>query len=354
MRKAPELEPLVDPARLGAYLSTRLPELETGERDDIQVERHLAGHSNETFFVRIGSHESVLRRPPRGAFLPTAHDVGREFRVLSALAGSDVRAPRPLLLCEDPDVIGAPFYLMERVSGLVIRDRLPAELDDRSARRSIGEELVDSLVELHAVDWRAAGLEGFGKPSGYLERQVRRWKGQLALTEPLTRHVAELQGAGEWLAAHVPETGDSTIVHGDYKLDNVAFELGGRPRLSAILDWEMSTLGDPLADLGWMLSFWREPGDPAEFVLDEQTVTRQPGFASRQELIERYEERSGRVVGDESKLSFYLVLAVWKLAILLEGSYARHLAGLTDDPFFAFLEEGVPALARRAVALTTS
>jgi aminoglycoside phosphotransferase (APT) family kinase protein len=354
MRKAPELEPLVDPARLGGYLRTRLPELEAVASDDIEVERHMAGHSNETFFVRVGSHESVLRRPPRGAFLPTAHDVGREFRVLSALAGSGVRAPRPMLLCENADVIGAPFFLMERISGVVIRDRLPAELEDRSAREGIGEELIDALVELHAVDWRSAGLEGFGKPSGYLERQVRRWKGQLALTEPLTRHVSELHRAGEWLGTHIPGPGDSTIVHGDYKLDNVAFELGARPRLSAILDWEMSTLGDPLADLGWMLSFWREPGDPAEFVMDDQTVTRQPGFASRRELIERYEERSGRFVGDESHLSFYLVLAVWKLAILLEGSYARHLAGLTDDPFFAYLEEAVPALARRALTLTGS
>jgi len=348
VQSAPELEPLVDPVRLGAYLGSRLPELGVG---DLQVERHVAGHSNETFFVRSGPHESVLRRPPRGAFLPTAHDVAREFRILSALEGTGVRAPKPLLFCGDAEVIGAPFYLMERAPGVVIRDRLPSGLGDLRARRDIGEELVDALVELHAVDWRAAGLEGFGKPSGYLQRQVRRWKGQLALTEPLTRHVPDLHRAGEWLETHLPQSGDSTIVHGDYKLDNVAFEVRGRPRLSAILDWEMSTLGDPLADLGWMLSFWREPSDPAEFVMDEQTVSRQPGFPSREELIDRYAERSGRIV-DPNDLAFYLVLAVWKLAILLEGSYARHLAGLTDDPFFAYLEEGVPALARRAVTLT--
>jgi aminoglycoside phosphotransferase (APT) family kinase protein len=348
LRSEPELEPLVDSERLDGYLRTRMPDVEPAE---IEVERLMAGHSNETFFVRWGVREFVLRRPPRGAFLPTAHDVGREFRVLSALAGTDVRAPRPLLLCEDAGVIGAPFYLMERAPGVVIRDRLPRGLEAAYARQRLGEELVDALVELHAVDWRAAGLEGFGKPSGYLERQVRRWKGQLELTEPLTRPVPELHRVRVWLEQQVPEARDQTIVHGDYKLDNVAFEVGtGPPRLSAILDWEMSTLGDPLADVGWMLSFWREPADPAEFVMDEQTVTRKPGFASREELLDRYREGSGREVPD---LSFYLVLAVWKLAILLEGSYARHLAGKTDDPFFAYMEEGVPALARRALALTS-
>jgi aminoglycoside phosphotransferase (APT) family kinase protein len=351
VRGASELEPLVDPERLAAYLRAHLPGFGS---EEIAVERHVAGHSNETYLVDSGSRELVLRRPPRGAFLPTAHDVAREYRVLTALAGTGVRAPRTVLFCDDPGVIGAPFYLMERVPGVVIRDRLPEGLEDLTARRRIGEELVDGLVELHGVDWRVAGLEGFGKPSGYIERQVRRWKGQLELTEPLTRRLSDLHRAGEWLGTHVPASGEPTIVHGDYKLDNVAFEIGPRPRLTAILDWEMSTLGDPLADLGWMLSFWREPGDPAEFVMDEQTVTRRPGFAKRRELLHRYRERSGREVGDESDLSFYLVLAVWKLAILLEGSYARHLAGMTDDPFFASMEEGVPALARRALALTAS
>jgi aminoglycoside phosphotransferase (APT) family kinase protein len=342
-----ELEPLVEPDRLRDYLRPRLGQ----DIEDLRVERHMAGHSNETFFLRSGSLDLVLRRPPRGAFLPTAHDVRREYRVLSALAETNVRAPRPVLFCEDAAVIGAPFYLMERVPGLVIRDRLPGEMQAETARHQLGEELVDALVELHAVDWRSVGLEGFGKPEGYLERQVRRWSGQLALTEPLTRRIPELRAAGEWLSRNLPSAAEATIVHGDYKLDNVVFDLQGRPRLSAILDWEMSTLGDPMADLGWLISFWRRPEDPVEFIMDEQTVTRLPGFASREELIERYRDRTGRETGD---LSFYVVLAVWKLAILLEGSYARHLAGLTDDPFFTYLEEGVPALARRAVALTRS
>jgi len=343
------LEPLVDPVALARLLDERLPGSGVGE--PLEVGRHRAGHSNETFFVRRGDERWVLRRPPRGAFLPTAHDVVREHRVLSALADTPVRAPRTVLLCEDPSVIGAPFYLMERVDGFVVRETLPEALgEDLEGRRRTGEELVDALAELHAVDWRAVGLEGFGKPDGYLERQLRRWTGQLGLTEPLTRPVPELHAAADWLSANLPPGGKPTIVHGDYKLDNVLLSPGPL-RLTAILDWEMSTIGDPLADLGWMLSFWRDATDPTDDdLLELPAPTRAPGFSSRAELTERYEARTGRPVGD---LTFYVALAVWKLAILLEGSYARHLAGATDDPFFARMQEGVPALARRALRLAS-
>jgi aminoglycoside phosphotransferase (APT) family kinase protein len=357
-----DLEPLVDPVALERFLLERLPQMGEGIRQVaqpsadgtrfIEIERHMAGHSNETFFVRIGEQEWVLRRPPRGAFLPTAHDVGREYRVLSALVGTGVRAPRPILLCDDSSVIGAPFYLMERVDGVVIRNALPrAFASDVDARGAIGEELVDALAELHAVDWKSVGLDGFGRPDGYLERQIRRWKGQLALTEPLTRPLTDLHRAGRWLEEHIPSSGQATIVHGDYKLDNVSFHPEAPARLVAILDWEMSTLGDPLADVGWMLSFWREAQDPAELIMDEQTVTRLAGFPPRDELLARYQARSGRRIHD---LTFYMVLAVWKLAVLLEGSYARHLGGQTDDPFFANLQEGVPALASMALELCRS
>ena len=351
MRSAPELEPLVDVAALTSYLRTRLPNV---DGETVEVERHMAGHSNETFFVRLGDSELVLRRPPRGAFLPTAHDVGREYRVLSALDGTSVRAPRPVLFCDDATVIGAPFYLMERVEGVVIRDRLPEPFaSEESTRRGLGDELVDALVELHAVDWRQAGLEGFGKPSGYLQRQIRRWSGQLELTEPMTRVVTELHQVTDWLRSHVEtlEETPPTVVHGDYKMDNVMYAAGEPARLAAILDWEMSTIGDPRADLGWMVSFWREAGDAVAIDLEGDAPTRLLGFQSRDELIARYEVRSGRPVGD---LTFFTVLAVWKLAILLEGSYARHLAGLTDDPFFAQLGDGVPSLGQRALELTTS
>jgi aminoglycoside phosphotransferase (APT) family kinase protein len=342
-RGGPGDAPLVDQAALAGYLREHLPDGGT----DLELERHRAGHSNETFFLRWGDLDLVLRRPPRGAFLPTAHDVGREHRVLAALASTGVRAPRPVLWCEDLSVIGAPFYLMERVRGRVIRDRLPPPFAEHpEARAAIGDEMIEALAELHAVDWRAAGLEGFGRPDGYLARQVRRWGGQLDLTEPLTRPLPDLHRLRDWLEERLPPDGDAGIVHGDYKLDNVAFD--DRGRLVAVLDWEMSTIGDPLADLGWMLSLWSEPGEEPGFELVEERVTRLPGFRTRAELVARYEGRTGRSVGD---LTFYVVLAGWKLAILLEGSYARHLAGMTDDPFFSRLGEGVPGLAARALAV---
>jgi aminoglycoside phosphotransferase (APT) family kinase protein len=336
------LPPLVDTEGLAAYLSEHLP------GNGLRVSRHQAGHSNETFFLTWGGRELVLRRPPRGAFLPSAHDVAREFRVLSALEGTTVRSPGTVLLCEDESVIGAPFYIMERIDGVVIRNELP-EVFTEVERKRIGMELVDALVELHAVDYESCGLDTFGKPLGYLERQLRRWTGQLELTLPLTRPLPDLERLGEWLHSNLPQSPPATIVHGDYKLDNVMLAAEAPARLIAIVDWEMSTIGDPLADLGWMISFWREAEDAGDDVFANlHSVTTKKGFAKRADLVDLYAAKTGR---DVSALDWYQVLAVWKLAILLEGSYARHLSGVTDDPFFAEMEHGVPALGRRAVEL---
>jgi aminoglycoside phosphotransferase (APT) family kinase protein len=334
---------LIDRDKLASYLDHHL-----GGSVALEVERHQAGHSNETFFVTRGDDRLVLRRPPLGAFLPSAHDVGREYKVLSGLQGSGVRVPRTVLACSDEDVIGAPFYVMERVDGCVIRAELP-EAFAPEHRAAIGTELVDALVELHSLQPGEVGLGDFGKPAGYLERQLRRWTGQMELTLPHTRPVPDLGSVAEWLSDTLPASPPSTLVHGDYKLDNVMFAPKPPARLIAILDWEMSTIGDPLADLGWMVSFWRDPGDdPGSVFAETSRVTEMEGFLRRDDLIDRYATKTGR---DVSRIVWYEVLAVWKLAILLEGSYARHLAGMTDDPFFAQMEHGVPELARIALAL---
>jgi aminoglycoside phosphotransferase (APT) family kinase protein len=336
---------LIDPEALQRYLAERLPDGDA----PLEIERIRGGHSNETFFVSRGPSRWVLRRPPRGPLLPTAHDVEREYRVLSALATTQVPVPRPLLFCNDTSVIGAPFYVMQRVEGDVIRSQLPHAFAEHAASRAaIGMELVDSLVALHAVDWQAAGLGDFGKPAGYLERQLRRWTGQLDAAR--SRPVPDLDSVTSWLREHMPASGPATIVHGDYRLDNVMFAREPVARIVAILDWEMATIGDPLADLGYMLSFWRESGDPPAALQESAWgITALPDFPTRAELVARYAERSGRTM---DHVAFYVTLAIWKLAILLEGSYSRHLAGTTDDPFFASLREGVPSLARSALAVT--
>ena len=338
---------LVDPAALGPFLAERLP----GD-GALEIERHQAGHSNETFFIRRGTDEWVLRRPPRPPYLPTAHDVKREYTVLKALEGTGVRAPATALLCEDEAVIGAPFYLMEKVDGFVIRDRVPPWLDTLAERRRIGEELVDAAVELHAVDFRAVGLEGWGKPTGYVERQLVRWRKQLDGATQFTRPLPDYEKVAAWLEEHQPPEQPPAIVQGDYKLDNTMYANAAPARLVAILDWEMATIGDPLADVGWMLSFWREPtdaADPLHGALNDVFGTE--GWATRSELIDRYESKSGRSMTD---IRFYTALAIWKLGILLEGSYARHLRGTTDDPFFALLAGGVLAIGARALEVIRS
>jgi aminoglycoside phosphotransferase (APT) family kinase protein len=336
------LAPLVDPDALERYLATALP----GE-GAFAVERHQAGHSNETFFVTRGDTKWVLRRPPRPPYLPTAHDVKREYTVLHALDGTVARAPRPALFCGDESVIGAPFYLMERVDGVVIRDRVPDWIDNHDDRRRIGEELIDAAAELHSVDYKEAGLDGWGRPNGYIERQLVRWRKQLDGATKLTRPLPDYETVAAWLEEHQPPEQSPAIVQGDYKLDNVMYGKAAPARLVAILDWEMATIGDPLADVGWMLSFWIDPGGSPDVLHGALgNVFGAPGWATRAELIDRYEVKTGRSMTD---IRFYTALAIWKLGILLEGSYARHLMGTTDDPFFEMLKEGVPALAARAL-----
>ena len=337
-----ELEPLLVRRPLEAFLDEH--GLGSGA---VEAEPVGEGHSNVTYLIRRGEDVWVLRRPPRGPLPPSAHDVLREHRLLAAVADADVRTPRPLVACEDPGVIGAPFYVMELVEGDVITTALPARFDDPGSHRRIAEELVDALVEMHGVDWRACGLEGFGKPTGYLERQLRRFNGIWELVK--TREIPLVERTGQWLADHLPESSDATIVHGDYRLGNTMFAPGTPPRLVAIFDWEMATIGDPLADLGYFTATWSQRGDPISTTFDLSSVTRGEGFPLRDELIARYVERSGRTVED---LRWYQTLAIWKATVFMEGNYRRSLAGTTDDPYLRQFDKGVPELAERAWEIT--
>ncbi|HLY49596.1 MAG TPA: phosphotransferase family protein [Solirubrobacteraceae bacterium] len=301
------------------------------------------GHSNVTFVL---STEVVLRRPPRGPLPPSAHDVLREARLLRALEATPVRVPRVLAVCPDADVIGAPFYVMEQVTGEVITDSLPADLDNPVQRARIADQLIDALVELHAVDWSAAGLQGFGKPSGYLERQLRRFAGLWEHNK--TRELPEVEAVGTWLRENLPESPPATIVHGDYRLGNTMFSSRAPAELVAIFDWEMATIGDPLADLGYMVMHWTQPGDPpSKFSL--HTVTRLEGFPTREELVSRYEERSGRAM---AALDWYVTLALWKAVVFMEGNYKRAIAGSTDDPYLKSFGDGVVEIAQRALRVS--
>jgi aminoglycoside phosphotransferase (APT) family kinase protein len=230
---------------------------------------------------------------------------------------------------------------------VVIRTEMPAELDTRAERRKVGEELVDALVELHAVDRHAAGLADLGKPDGFCARQVRRRREQLAMTVAYTRPRRDLEQVAAWLADNVPASPPPTLVHGDYNLHNVAFARGTPARLVAIFDWELATVGDPLTDVGWMIATWRDASDPAN-VLDDLAMTARPGFPTRAELAARYEERSGRAFEHPT---FYRVLALFRLAVALEGLYALYLTGTSDDPWHAKMEAVVPAMAEGALAL---
>jgi aminoglycoside phosphotransferase (APT) family kinase protein len=313
---------------------------------EIEVEPIGEGHSNVTFLVRRDGWEAILRRPPRPPLPPSAHDVLREARVLRALGPTPARVPAVLATCEDEAVIGAPFYVMEKVEGHVVTATVPPALDSPEDRRRMGEELVDALVEVHAVDWAAAGLEGFGRPSGYLERQLRRFLGLWEHNR--TREIPAVEKVAEWLKANLPESGPATIVHGDYRLGNTMMGPESPARLVAIFDWEMATIGDPLADLGYLCTLWIDRDDPSLGMFELSGVTRQEGFPRRAELVARYEERSGRSMTD---IRWYQTLALWKSIVFMEGNYKRAIAGTTDDPYLKGFGDGVVQLARRAEAI---
>jgi aminoglycoside phosphotransferase (APT) family kinase protein len=337
----PDLKGL-DLDAVAAYLHTAAPILDVVE--PLSARLIAGGLSNLTFELSDASGRSwVLRRPPLGHVLPTAHDMRREFRVISALHGT-IPVARPYVLCEDADVIGASFYVMELVEGTVLRSREQcAALTPDRARRTC-ENLVDVLAALHAVDPAAVGLADFGRPEGYLHRQLDRWNRQYAASQ--SREVRGLFELAEGLRGAVPVTQRSTILHGDYRLDNVMVGGADGEQVTAVFDWEMSTLGDPLADLALLLTYWEDPGRPAKQILAEASasgggLTNHPGFLSSRDIVERYATATGLIVDD---LDWYIAMSHYKLAVILEGIYYRHTQGLTYGEGFERAGGAVAAL----------
>lgn len=314
----------------------------------VEIERVRAGHSNLTFFITRGEDRWVLRRPPRPPFPPKAHDVLREHRLISALHETGVPVPGAVMACDDESVIGAPFYVMERLDGVVIRQELPPEMDTPEQGRAAAEAMIEALVLLHDVDVESGPLSGLGRPDGYLSRQVDLWAGQWERNK--TRELDAIERVGRRLADTLPASGTPAVVHGDFKLDNLIFDPGPPANVAGILDWEMATLGDPMADVGYLAAMWLGHDGPSSLLLGLSLATGSPNFPPIEELLGRYSEASGRSL---EKLPWYRCLAIWKLAILLEGSRKRHLAGTTDDPFFASLDEGIPQLADYAEELAS-
>ena len=340
----------VDGARVASYLRLQLPDRVIAGLDltrDIEISQFPGGHSNLTYLVRFGGAELVIRRPPLGPVAPTAHDMAREYRWLSALHPVFPLAPRPFLLCEDTSVIGSIFYVMERRRGIVVRHDEPLGLANRpDERRRVSGALIDTLADLHALDVTTGPLASLGKPAGFVARQIRGW------TERWMRSrlddLPEMEALAAWLPARLPpDPAEPSVVHGDFKLDNVLLDPLDLGRLVAVFDWEMSALGDPLVDLGILLAYW-SPTAPPEQLDALTTVTNRPGWFTRDEVIERYATRSGR---DVSTIRFYETFALFKIAVVIQQIYFRYKQGQTDDVRFANFGDRVTYLARAAAAL---
>jgi aminoglycoside phosphotransferase (APT) family kinase protein len=343
----------LDWARLAEWLRAHLPSCDIAGLDlsrDMRVAQFPGGHSNLTYLIAFGDTELVVRRPPFGPVPPTAHDMGREHRWLTAVHPIFPLAPRAYLFCGDEAVVGSVFYVMERRRGIVVRHDEPPALAGRpDARRRASVALVDTLAALHAIDVVANGLSGLGKPAGFVERQVRGWTGRWEGSK--TTDVPEMETLASWLHDHLPPDPISpTIVHGDFKLDNVMLDGEDVGRPVAVLDWEMCALGDPLVDVGILLAYWSQRAESGGH--DAVTsVTHQPGWATPSEIVERYAERSGR---DVSRMRFYETFAIFKIAVVIQQIYFRYTRGQTSDPRFASFDRRVAHMAREAAALVAS
>lgn len=336
---------LVDDDALRRYLTEQL-----GAVDNFEYTYHEEGHSNETLFLAWGDWELVLRRPPPGETADTAHDVLREYKIYSKLEDTSIPVPKTVLACRDESVLGCEFYLMERVQGGVIDQVEPERFADHKHRETISEEFIDTLVEIHTLDYESAGLDDLGHPDGFTQRQVDRWTDQFEWACERTsdhREIPAFKRARDWLQDNVPEWHEHTLVHGDFTLDNSIFAPGTPPRIAAVIDWEMGTLGDPFTDLGWTFVGWRDPKDPEPEAPELlSSFLDRDGYFTRREFVERYERQTGFSFDNDR---FYRAFGYYKLAIAGEMFLARHLAGDGDDPLYVHMESEVPHVIDHAI-----
>ena len=338
----------LDLVRLGSYLRERL---DVDPAVEIELKQFPGGHSNLTYLVRYGNREFVLRRPPMGPVAPTAHDMPREYKLLSVINPHYSFAPKPVLLCEEASIIGVPFYLMERRRGLIVRFKVPEEIGENLALRlRLSERVVDTLVALHAVDIQSSGIVQIGKPAGFVTRQVRGWADRWQRSK--TGELAEMDQVINWLVDRIPaeDDADATIVHNDFKLDNIMLDPDDPTRVVAVLDWEMCTVGDPLVDVGLFLSYWTMKGTDGGSDQNRslRAVTNGPGWMTREEIINQYEARTGR---DLSRIVFYETFARFKVAVVIQQIYFRYVRGQTHDERFRNLDGLVRELSREALTL---
>jgi aminoglycoside phosphotransferase (APT) family kinase protein len=330
----------LDLLRLERYLSQHL----TDAKGPLVVEQFPSGYSNLTYLLRMGEQELVLRRPPFGANIKSAHDMGREYKVLSGLRRVYAKVPEALLYCEDEAVMGAPFYVMARVRGLVLRAQPPQGITLSAAlMRRLSEQAIDTLAEIHGLDVAAAGLTDLGRPQGYTERQISGWTRRYRAAQ--TDDVATLEQVMPWLQQHLPGDRGAALIHNDFKYDNLILDPDDLTRVLAVLDWEMCTLGDPLMDLGTTLGYWIEANDPPALI-GMFGLTALPGNLTRQQVVERYMAASGRAI---SQPLFYYVYGLFKIAVIIQQIYARYRQGHTHDKRFARLDQVVRDCGQLAV-----
>jgi aminoglycoside phosphotransferase (APT) family kinase protein len=330
----------LDQNALAGYLRETLS-LDT---DGLQIEQFPGGHSNLTYLLRLADQELVLRRPPFGSHVKSAHDMSREHFVLSRLAPVFPRAPAPVHFCQDPSIIGDAFYLMKRLRGVILRKKVPKTMAfDETTARGLADALINLLVDLHGVDVAAAGLEELGRPDGYVERQVSGWTRRYG--DAQTDEIAEVDQVARWLAEAIPSSPAPALIHNDFKFDNLVLDPDDITRVIGVLDWEMATFGDPLMDLGTALSYWIEDGDPPDLKRLAFGPTAKPGMPRRVELVELYAERSGRTADN---MVFYYCFGLFKLAVVVQQIYHRYRQGSTADERFATLKPAVGLLIRQA------